>query len=98
MHPSFVLAAVLATASPEPAPPWQRLPDGVRVHAQGVHLRLRVCSPRIVRVTAWPEGAPEPSRPSLAVVAAWSPTPFEVKTDRAAIVLSTARLRARVAL
>jgi alpha-D-xyloside xylohydrolase len=99
MHPSFFLAAAaLATASTGPARPWQRLPDGVVVHAQRVHLRLRVCSPRIVRVTAWPEGAPEPARPSLAVVARWSPTPFEVRADQAVVVLGTPRLRARVAL
>jgi alpha-D-xyloside xylohydrolase len=98
MKKALLLAAGLLASLPVAAEPWERAPDGVLVHAQGVHLRLRVGSERIVRVTAWPAGAPEPSRPSLAVVARWAPAPFDVHADGGAVVLKTRRLRVRVAL
>lgn len=93
----LVLAASLLTAAAADRP-FDRKADGVLVHAKGTLVRLRVCSERTVRVTAWPDGAPEPSRPSLAVVARWASAPFEVRADDGAIVLTTSRLRARVAL
>src|SRR3989442_5273138 len=99
MNRLLLLAAAMVVAAPAgPRPKWQRLADGVVVTARGVHVRLRACSDRIVRVTAWPGGAPEPSRPSLAVGAHWAPTRFDVRADGRQAVLSTPRLRARVAL
>jgi alpha-D-xyloside xylohydrolase len=92
-----VVAAVVGAAA-GPGPSWHRLADGVVVSAPGVHVRLRACSDKIVRVTAWPDAAPEPSRPSLAVVAHWAPARFDVHADAREAVLSTPRLRARVAL
>jgi len=94
----LLAAAVVVAASAGPGQKWQRVADGVMVSAQGVHVRLRACSDRIVRVTAWPDGAPEPSRASLAVVARWAPARFDVRADEREAVLSTPRLRARVAL
>ena len=99
MNRLVFLAAVMVVAAPAgPRQRWQRLADGIVVNARGVHVRLRACSDRIVRVTAWPGGAPEPSRPSLAVVAHWAPARFEVHADGREAVLSTPRLRARIAL
>src|SRR5438093_12348161 len=94
----FLAAAMLVAAPAGPRPGWQRLADGVVVNARDVHVRLRACSDSIVRVTAWPGGAPEPSRPSLAVVAHWAPARFDVRADGREAILSTPRLRARVAL
>jgi alpha-D-xyloside xylohydrolase len=94
---ALVLAASLLTAA-APGRPFDRTPDGVLVHAKGTLVRVRVCSERIVRVTAWTDGAKEPSRPSLAVVARWSSVPFDVRAGAAEVVLTTRRLRARVAL
>ena len=91
-----IIAALVPSAAPGPA--WERRADGVVVSAQGVHVRLRVCSERILRVTAWPEGAPEPTRPSLAVVARWTPARFDVRAEDQALVLSTSQLGARVDL
>src|SRR5260221_7207699 len=99
MKSALLLASPLALAGPAAAdPPWERQADGVVIHAKGVQIRLRVSSDRIFRVTSWPMGAPEPSRPSLSIVARWTPVPFEVAADTAAVVVSTKRVRARVAL
>jgi hypothetical protein len=99
MNRLLVLAtAMIGAATAGARHDWQRLSDGVVVNARGLHVRVRACSDRIVRVTAWPDGAPEPSRPSLAVVAHWAPVPFDVRADAREAVLSTPRLRARVAL
>jgi len=98
MNRVLAVAAFVLTASAVPGPGWRRLADGVVVDAAGVHVRVRVYSDRVVRVTAWPEGAPEPSRPSLSVVARWEPTRFDVRADERSVVLSTPRLRCRIAL
>jgi alpha-D-xyloside xylohydrolase len=93
-----VAAALVVGAAAVSGPRWRRLADGVVVDAAGVHVRLRACSDQIVRVTAWPDGAAEPSRPSLAVRERWGPARFDVRADERSIVLSTTRLRARVGL
>jgi len=100
MKTTLMLAAMIALAGSCVAAerPWEKQPDGVVVHAKGAHLRLRVSSDRIVRVVSWPAGAAEPSRPSLSIVARWTPVKFEVAADAEAVVVSTGRVRARVAL
>ncbi len=100
MKTTLMLVASLALAGPATGAdqPWEKQADGVVVHAKGVNVRLRVSSDRIFRVTSWPAGAPEPSTPSLSIVARWSAAPFEVAAEPAAAVVSTRRVRARVAL
>ena len=61
-------------------------------------MRLRVLSENAIRVVAWPAGSPEPSRASLAVIAAAATSGFETREEAGAAVLRTPRLTARVSL
>jgi alpha-D-xyloside xylohydrolase len=100
MKTALMLAATLVLARPASAAeqPWEKKADGVVVHGKDVHVRLRVSSDRIFRVTSWPAAAPEPRRPSLSIVARWTPSRFEVVADSASVTVSTKRVRARVVL
>jgi alpha-D-xyloside xylohydrolase len=93
-----VLFLTTAFAQMEPGR-WERLDDGVLVRAGGTNVRLRVFSDRIVHVVSWPEAAPTPSRPSLAVEAAAPAGPsFDVREEAGLVIVRTARLVARVSL
>jgi alpha-D-xyloside xylohydrolase len=75
---------------------FQKEPDGILLSAEAAQLRLRVCSDHMVRVTSWPAGAPEPSRPSLSVNARFATPAFEVREEAEGVVLQTRHLRVRI--
>ena len=96
--PPLALFILLTMAPPPETGAWRPTDDGLVVKAGAVHVRLRVLSENAIRVVAWPAGSPEPSRASLAVIAAAATSGFETREEAGAAVLRTPRLTARVSL
>jgi alpha-D-xyloside xylohydrolase len=91
--------AALAQWTPlNPVSDAQPQPDGVLITLKTGYLRLRVCTPSIVRVTYSLE-ATVPERPDFMVTkTTWPRTDFTVQTgDPRSVVLKTARVTVRVA-
>jgi alpha-D-xyloside xylohydrolase len=97
----WLAVTVLAAASgvsPQPSPPFERLPDGVAVPVGGRRLEVKACRDDIVRVLFAPPGAFF-ARTSLAVVpGACRPTDFELQAGGDAVAMVTRRMVARIAL
>lgn len=93
----MLLAAAALRAQTAGGPGLDRLANGVRLRlADGGTVQVEVCAERVFHVTAQPAGAP-PLKPSLVVDKHWDALPFKLETTEAdAIVLSTAKLRARI--
>jgi alpha-D-xyloside xylohydrolase len=89
----MLLAAALAAAG---LPMLQGSSPEVVVDAASTRVRLRACGDRVIRVTAWPKTAPEPSRPSLSLAGPCPSGGLTVRDESLAVVASTPQLVARV--
>jgi alpha-D-xyloside xylohydrolase len=98
----IVLLALICGARADAG--YQRRPDGVVVEIQGMKptdprwLRIQVCTPEIIRVSAAQESTFS-ARPSImAEKTSWDPVPWDIQEAGGYVTIATARLKVRVDL